>query len=142
MILTVGAWYNDVGYTFEISHKVSNYIREEIKKKIFSKYGLNVKDKEMYLNLEVATSSKTKELEVRGPEIKKRAKMINYGLWLPFDDIHQSIYPLETYIDYFFEALKIVFNNYNVPKEEFEEIKEDCKKEILNNQEYVYVEDF
>ncbi|SNB26256.1 hypothetical protein NO004_380008 [Flavobacterium psychrophilum] len=142
MILIVGAWYNEVGYSFEFSHKVDNYIREQIKEFVFPKYGLNKKDEDWYLRLIIATDSKTQKTEVRGPDVKKRTKRVEFGLWLPHDVINKSTYPLETYIDCFFEALEIVFSNYNVPKEEIETIKENCKKEILHNPEYVFVPEF
>ena len=142
MILTIGAWYNEVGYSFEFSHKVLNYIREKIKEFIFSRYELDKKDEGWHLRLVIATDSKTQTTEVKGANINKRSKTIEYGLWLPHDFINKSTYPLETYIDCYFVALEIVFSNYNVPKEEMEIIKENCKKEILNNPEYVFVPEF
>jgi len=139
MILLIGAWYNEVGYSFEFSYKVDLFIREQIIAKIFPKYRLNDIEEGWYLNLVIATDSKTKELEVRGPDKRKRQKMIDYGLWLPFDRIMKSQYPLETFIDYYFDALEIVFADYGVEKKDLLDLKVMSKKEILNNSEYIRV---
>ena len=87
MILLLGAWFHEPGYKFLFSHKVDNFIREEIKSNIFSKFGLDKIDPEIFLNMAVATDSNTFALEVRGPHIRKRAKMIDFGLWLPYNSI-------------------------------------------------------
>lgn len=137
MILIIGAWYNEVGYSFKFSHKVDNFIREKIKDNILQKYCSNEVNTDWYLRLIVATDSTIKSVEVRGPDILKRTKRINYGLWLPFKTIMNSNYPLETYINCLFEAMVIVFKNYEVPNEEIDKIKKLCRKEILNNIEYV-----
>ena len=136
MTLLIGAWYNEPGYKFNFSHKVDLFIREQVTSVIFSKYHLFDRDKTWYLNLVVATDSKTEELEVKGPEVRKRAKMIDYGLWLPYMKITTSAYPLKSYINYFLKALKIVFINYGVSKDDFDEIEEACMSEILNNPIY------
>ena len=67
--------------------------------------------------------------------------MIDYGLWLPFDEITKSNYPLESFIDSYFEALIIVFKKYNVFEDDIRKLKKECKNEILNNTEYLLEED-
>ena len=64
MILIVSSWFNEVGYYFNISHKVSNLIREELKKDIMNKFGLIEKESEWFLKLNVTTNSNIKEMEV------------------------------------------------------------------------------
>jgi hypothetical protein len=141
MILLIGAWYNEVGFSFNFSHKVDNYIREQIKELIFKKYKLDEIDIDWYLNLVVATDSKTIDLEVRGPEKRKRQKMIDYGLWLPYSKIMNSANPLECYIDYFIEAVAIVLANYGVFKQDVLNIVPIAKKEIIDNPIYELLED-
>lgn len=141
MILLIGAWYNEVGFSFNFSHKVDNYIREQIKELIFNKYKLDEIDIDWYLNLVVATDSKTIDLEVRGPEKRKRQKMIDYGLWLPYSKIMNSANPLECYIDYFIEAVAIVLANYGVVKQDVLNIVPIAKKEIIDNPIYELLED-
>lgn len=142
MILLIGAWFNEPGYDFSFSHKVSNFIREEIKSHIFPKFGLDKIDPEMHLNMVIATDSKTFTLEVRGPNIRQRAKMIDFGLWLPYNSINNAEYPLESYINYLFEAFEIVFSNFNVPPNAIKSLIPVCKKEILNNPDYAYEPEF
>ena len=141
MILVTKAWYNEVGYSFNISHKVNNLIRDKVIEKIIEPNELDKKDNDWYLNLSVATDSNTKELEVRGPDIRKRAKFIDFGLWLPHDAINKSDYPLKEYIKYYFLALKQVFRNYNIPEEKFDPIQKFVEKEVLNNNEYEYTDE-
>lgn len=136
MILVTSAWYNEIGFKFNFSYKVTRFIREELIINIMEPYKLVEKEKDYHLDLVVATDSKTTELEVRGPDVRKRAKLIDYGLWLPHDIINNAEYPLAEFLKYYFEALKIVFSNYNVPAYELEKIYETAKKEILNNSEY------
>jgi len=136
MILLVGAWYNEAGYSFNFSHKVDNYIREIIISEIFSKYKLSQENEGWFLNLIIATDSKTKTLDVRGPEIRKRQKMIDYGLWLPYDEITNSENPLEKYIDNFFDALILVFKKYDVDNRDILILKQETKNEILKNPSY------
>jgi hypothetical protein len=136
MILLIGAWYNEVGYSFNFSHKVDGFIREQITTEIFTKYNLDNIEDNWYLNLIVATDSHTIKLDVRGPERRKRQKMIDYGLWLPYDYIMKSENPLEKYIDCFFDALVIIFANYGVEKQDVLDLKSTSKKEILNNPVY------
>lgn len=135
MILLLSAWYNEPGYNFKFSHKVSNFIREQLHQRIFLKYGLDTKDEQWYLNLVIATDSKTINLEVRGPDVRKRQKFIDYGLWLPFT-INQDKHPLESYLEHLFRALVIVFSNYGVLAKHINEIEVICKKEILENESY------
>jgi hypothetical protein len=115
---------------------VSSFIREQLLEKIFPKYGLDAKDEQWYLNLVIATDSKTTDLEVRGPDVRKRQKFIDYGLWLPYT-INQTEYPLASYLDQLFRALVIVFSNYGVSEMEIKEIEAICKKKILGNENYL-----
>lgn len=141
MILVVGSWFNEVGFNFEISHKVYKLVREEIIKNIFPKFNLNEKDKDTYISLVVTTSSEIRELRVHGPQIRKKGKFIEYELWLPHDEINKAEDPLKEFIKYYFEGIKKVFLNYNVPEEAFGPIEEAVKKEVLNNSEYEYKEE-
>jgi len=138
MILVVSRWFNEVGYSFRISTKVDGFIRDQVREQILKNYELDKIDEGVYLNLVVATDSRTIDLEVRGPEIRKRQKFIDYGLWLPYDEINRALDPIAKYIEYYFKALRIVFKNYNVPPEAFDSIQEKAEKEILLNPEYDY----
>lgn len=135
MTLLISAWYNEPGYNFRFSHKVSSFIRQQLHDKIFLDYGLDKKDVQWYLNLVIATDSKTTHLEVRGPHVRKRQKFIDYGLWLPYS-INQTEYPLASYIQNLFDALVIVFSNYEVLEMDIREVETLCKKEILHNENY------
>lgn len=137
MILLISEWYNEKGVEFDVSHKVLKYIRKVLDENVVKDLDTDFVDyKDFYLNLVIATSKKTKELEVRGPEIKKRQKMIDYGLWLPFKKITRTNKYLEDFISYLFEAFKIVFTNYNVDIQKIETLKEEIKREVINNSDY------
>jgi len=135
MVLLISAWYNEQDYKFKFSSKVNNFIRDQIRKDIFPKYGLDVLDEQWYLNLVIATDSSIKKIEVRGPDIRKRQRFVDYGLWLPYT-INQSQYPLSSYLDHLFEALALVFGNYGVLESDMKKIEEQCKVEILSNKNY------
>ena len=137
MILLIGAWYNEVGYSFNFSHKVDVFIREQITNEIFTKYGLDTIEDSWYLNLIIATDSHTIKIDVRGPKQRKRQMMIDYGLWLPYNYNMKSENPLEKYIECLFDALVIVFDNYGVSQKDILDLKASSKKEILNNSVYI-----
>ena len=141
MILLIGAWFNEPNYSFDFSDDVDLFIRELIITEIFTKYKLDDIEVGWYLNLIIATDSQTIKLDVRGPERRKRQKMIDYGLWLPYDFIMKSENPLEKYIDCFFDALVVVFSNYVVEKDDILNLKIIAKNEILNNPRYLEVDE-
>lgn len=140
MIVTVGSWFNEPGISFKISYRVHNLIREFLVNKIMKPYGLEERDTQFLLNLVTATSLKTKELDVRGPEINKRGKAISYGLWLPYEKITSSSTYLETYLHYYFNALVIVFKNYDVPEQSIRDTQKLVEEKVLNDEMYAYKE--
>jgi hypothetical protein len=106
MVLVVSRWFNEVGYSFKVSTKIDSLIRDQIRSKVLEPYDIDKSDEGFYLNLVVATSSNTTHLEVRGPEINKRKKMIDYGLWFPYKEIAMSDNPEKNYVENYIEALK------------------------------------
>jgi len=102
-------------------------------------FGLQEKDSDFLLRLVTATSKGTTDLVVKGPELNKRAKSINFGLWLPYEKIHNSgVDYLHTYLQYYFDGLIIVFQNFGVQRESILLVKNKVEQDVLNNKMYAY----
>lgn len=139
MIITVSSFYHQVGVFFEISYKVDLYIKEIIESQLFTEYGLSNFNSDWTLNLNTTTTKETTKLEVNGPIISRKHKTESYGLWLPFYKIINSQNPIEEYIYYYFEALKIIFAlKFNIPEVRIDELKKIALIEIINNNRYAY----
>ena len=141
MVLTVSSFYSEVGVHFKISHKVDLYIRNLLIENIMVPFGLDKMDVESMLNLNVTTSSSTKEVEVKGPVVDKRNKVYSYGLWLPYETIMRSRDSLSAYLLYYFEAVAEVFKKYGIEAENLKNVKKNAEKEIIGNANYYYEDD-
>ena len=136
MNLLIGAWYNEPGISFHFSYKVDNYIRERIKDHIMLPLGLLDIDKDIFINITIATKADQGELEVRFGRLSKRSPYFHIGFWFPFKPIINSDNPLEKYLDNYVKATKILFDKWNVTDEQISNLRQDVFKEILNNIEY------
>lgn len=94
-----------------------------------------------FINLIVSTNKSTSNVEVKGPDFNRKDKIINWGLWLPYEDIVNSENQVLPYLKYFFDALVVVFDNYGINEERLREIEMSVEKEIIGNSEYEYEED-
>ena len=103
-------------------------------------FALEARDPDIFMGLVITTKKSVVELEVRGPEYDKRNKFINYGLWLPYKEIDDAQNYLKEYLKYFFDALVILFKNYDVPEEDIRKVQREVETEVLDNINYRYVE--
>ncbi|MFD2145329.1 hypothetical protein [Mucilaginibacter antarcticus] len=138
MILIISSWYGEPGVSFRIYFKVHKLIRHQLIEQVMYPFGLEAADSETVLSLVSTTTANTKKLEVRGPEVDKRNKTINYGLWLPYLNIHNSSNYLKTYLEYYFDALVILFDKYDIPEDVIRAIQRKVENEVLGNLEYEY----
>ena len=69
-------------------------------------------------------------------------KTIIWTMYLPYKDIVQAENYLDVYLDYYFEAITIVFRDYAVEPHIISALKKITKLEVLNNPEYKYIEGF
>jgi len=94
-----------------------------------------------FLHLTVTTEEDRTELEVKlGPKWSKRTKSRNHGLWFPYHKIVDSEYPLKEYLKCYMDCLPIIFREFGVTEAQLEQVRLNCEKAILNNQEYEMTE--
>lgn len=141
MRLSISSFYGEPDFYFSISHKVDNFIRKKLTEEVMIPYGLDKKDQNIFLGLNLTTSSKTSSLEVKGPEYDKKNDFINWGLWLPYKEIAEDQDQLIPYLKYFFDAIAIVFKNYNIDEREIRKVQKIVENEVLNNPEYFFEEE-
>lgn len=133
MILLLSEWYSEVGVEFKVSNKILKIIREKLLENIFIPNGLDKEEERYYFNIVITANSHSDELDVRGPTIRKREKMIDYGLWLPYNKIIKASNYLETYLDYLFAAFVKVFDNYKISEKVVLELKNEVVNIVLNS---------
>ena len=142
MRILTGSLFSEVNSYFSISHKVDLKIREELNDTISSDLQLNTKEKDMdFINLLVSTNKATLNVLVKGPEINRKDKIINWGLWLPYEAIVSSTNQVIPYLQYYFDALIILLGSYGISEKRIREIQFHVESEIIGNSAYEYEED-
>ncbi|ANE45479.1 hypothetical protein SY83_03135 [Paenibacillus swuensis] len=142
MRILTSSLFSEVNSFFSISHKVDLKIREELNDTISSDLQLNTKEKDMdFINLIVSTNKATLNVMVKGPEINRKDKFINWGLWLPYEAIVSSSNQVIPYLQFYFDALIILLGSYGIPEKRIREIQVRVESEIIGNSAYDYEED-
>ncbi|MCD4782022.1 MAG: hypothetical protein K8S27_15970 [Candidatus Omnitrophica bacterium] len=136
MKLTISSLYLEQGCEFSISFKVRKLIRQKLEEHVMQPYHFDEKDKDLFLGLIISTNSTTKRVEVKGPDFDKRNKVINWGLWLPYELIVKNEEQLVPYINYLFDALVIVFEFYNIEEDVIRNIQKIVANEVIDNPKY------
>ncbi len=102
---------------------------------------INLKEQDMDINLMVSTNKATLNVEVKGPSVSRKYKIINWGLWLPYEAIVSSTEQVIPYLKHYYEALVILLDKYGVSEERLREVWNVVESEIIGNSEYKYEED-
>ncbi|MFC4410613.1 hypothetical protein ACFOZY_09330 [Chungangia koreensis] len=89
----------------------------------------------------VSTSSSTHELEVKGPDFNRKEKIINWGFWLPCREIINSANQVVPYLQFYFDALVLLFRNYGISEEIIRSIQEEISSKVIGNSDYEYEDD-
>lgn len=86
----------------------------------FDKYGSDYS-----MGFFITTMKGINQIEIKKPSVSKKMKIVDYSIFLP-----DEIKDLNHYIDLVFEGIGIVLGKFNVPLEEVEKMKSECKVEI------------
>jgi hypothetical protein len=107
----------------DLSHKIILAIlREQFLK--WSFFFTNYPDHS--LGYIVTTRKETKVLEVKGPTIFKKKKVVDYSIFIPNSD-----YDINQYIDLVFEGIGISLKAYQVEEKQIILMREECKRKLL-----------
>ncbi|MES2566280.1 MAG: hypothetical protein V4565_05405 [Bacteroidota bacterium] len=136
MELTIGAWYNEPGVSFDFSFRISKFVRLAIKECIMTPLGLIDAYPEKCLHLTVTTTSAQDKLEVKMGPFKSKATNVNCGLWFPYNSIILSKNPLEEYIENYIKSIPLVFEKWGVTAEQISQVTIKIKTEIIGNPYY------
>lgn len=128
--------YSEQESYFSISHKVDLLIRQKLNYLIGGKLQISRSEKEKYLNLIVSTNKNTTCVDAKGPDVNNKEGFVNWGLWLPYYEIVNNTNQVESYLSYYFDAVVLVFNNYNVPEEDIRKVQRIVADEIVGNPNY------
>ena len=138
MLLVCISFFSEPGVSFNVSYKVDNFIRDVLRKEIMNLYELDKLNDGWFLSYSITTNSKTFEVSVKGPEINKRGKRHNWGIWLPYRLIVEKKDINDAYIKYLFQGLAQMFTYYGVLAKDVFKIEEIIRKEIIGNTLYDY----
>ncbi|HEX8738059.1 MAG TPA: hypothetical protein VF721_22185 [Pyrinomonadaceae bacterium] len=86
----------------------------------------------------VATKRGIRELEVKGPSVSRKMKLVDFSIFLP--EKVEALNPnkaedINSYLDLVFLGISMALAKYQISKVEIEKINEECKRELngLNN---------
>ena len=86
----------------------------------FEKYGADFS-----LGFYVSTKRGTEQLEIKGPSISRKMKIVDFSIFLP-----DQIKDIDHYIDLVFEGVGIVLSRFKVSENEILKMKNECKKDL------------
>lgn len=126
--------FKEAEINFEISYKISKFIREKLLKVINEVYKI---EESKVLSLWITTRKHQNKLEV---ELKITKKSFDYFIKLPYEEISKHEDQRESFLKYYFDGLVMVFRDFGVHDEHIREVEELVKKEVLDNDEYKYID--
>ncbi|TAA71991.1 hypothetical protein [Planococcus salinarum] len=142
MEILTSSLFPEVKCSFSISHKIDLEIRKVLNEKMKSELRLTSREKEFrYFNLIVSTSTTTHKVEVKGPDLNQKEKIINWGIWLPYNEIVNSAHQEVPYLLFYFDALVLLFNNYGINENIIRTIQEEISNKVIGNSAYAYEEE-
>lgn len=100
-------------------------IKNTLRKHFWEWQGFFDKYKNFSLSFYIVMKLGTTKLNIKGPSISKKIEVVDYSIFLP-----DEIKDLNHYIDLVFEGIGIVLAKFNVPSEDVEKMKNECKKEL------------
>lgn len=142
MEILTSSLFPEVNCSFSISHKIDLEIRKALNEKIKQELRLTSREEGVeYLNLIISTNTRTCEVAVKGPNVNRKEKIINWGLWLPYREIVNSSTQEAPYLHFYFEALVSLFREYGISEERIRSVQEEVSDKVLRNSEYNYKND-
>ncbi|TAE03432.1 MAG: hypothetical protein EAZ97_01515 [Bacteroidetes bacterium] len=122
--------------TLKISHLVKRFMNECLREWWRSpKIALLVPKQDFYLWIVVTPKSRDKLVVTETDQIKEG---LDAAIWLPVDKIRAAENYLGAYLQYYFEGLKILFAQHQLPVEDLDKIHEQIVAEVMDNPKYAY----
>lgn len=128
--------YAEVGYSFEISHKIYKLIDEKLNQIIKPDGIFKTKYQGYQLVFITSTRSDLKELLIMGPTISRRYKVVEYVLYIPYYPVINSENYLKTFLDYYEDGVKKVLEIVKIDSTPIASIFADIKGEVVDNPFY------
>ncbi|MFA1642808.1 hypothetical protein AB5N96_08075 [Chryseomicrobium imtechense] len=133
--------YAEVNCFFSVSYKIDIEIEKALNKQISSELRLPPKEEGFeYISLMVSTSSKTVEVEAKGPGLDKKEEIITWALWLPYDEITSAPSQEVPYIKFYFDAIVLLLERYGIEEKSLRAIQHEIEQKVIGNSEFDYVD--
>ena len=104
------------------THKV---LVEKLRKHFARWDGFFEKYKDYSLGFIICTKYGTENLEIKGPSISRKLKIVDFSVFLP-DEIKNESH----YLDFVFSGIELALTEYKVLASEILDIKNECKREL------------
>ncbi|WP_306350137.1 hypothetical protein [Flavobacterium sp. '19STA2R22 D10 B1'] len=130
--IAIGGLFADPEAIFYISHHISRIIREHLECRIIDSVWFDEKyGTDSFLSLKDSSVLGQLDLEVKGPEVSKRYKVVSYSLRMPHDLINSDVTKYEVYLTYHERGVAEIFENLQIKlSEQLHDIYEKIRMEI------------
>jgi len=120
----------------KVSYLVDNFIIKCLREWWHSpKMALLVPKQDFYLWMVTTPECRDKLVVTKTDQIKEGLEV---AIWLPIDKIRAAENYLGAYLQYYFEGLKILFAQHQLPVEDLDKIHEQIVAEVMDNPKYAY----
>ncbi len=138
MKLVMSSWYNEPKFSFKISHKVDNLIRDLIIEDILKPRNIYRKTDVDFVCIEITTGKSVKKAFLSEPIFDKKNNFTTYRFWLPYEEIVYSKDSIKSYINSIFLILTDFLRIYDIEASEVDKLKSKIEIIVLNNDDYLY----
>ena len=122
---------------FNVSYRVNKALSDIVQKNIFNKPPFKGVKKEWVFSVNITSNKEVEKLTILNkPRYDKVNKFECYTLVFPSTLIVKNEFPLNDYIDLFFEGLEILLKSFEIKEDSFVSCVTEAKKLILNAKKY------
>ena len=121
----------------KIPQAVIPFITEEIEQLLTTNYADRFEALEYFI-VHIGIRGRQTALEVtHNTDIEKQGHK-NYSIYFPYEELSNASNLLEIFLNYVFEGLIIVMQNYDIPESSLQTLLAEIKQEVLDNPAYAY----
>lgn len=137
MEIRLSSFFLEPGINFkQVSYKVNLLIAEQLNQQLFQKISLPGGKKDYTLDLNITTNQKYFTVTLDGPYISEKQKMLEWNLFLPYENIAFAADSRTAYVECFFDAIVELLARYDVEESAIRIIQAAVKTEVAGNPAY------
>jgi hypothetical protein len=141
MLINISKIFLEENINFKISYKVDKLIMEKLSELNLEPINKSITKKRDYIGFLISTTKNANEIIINDPQFRKRSKFIDISITLPFLEYNKEDY-LNKYLNNLEKAIIIGLSKLEIKDERIENIFNKIEEEIINNENYKYIEPF